>query len=641
MSAHAKRYPPHAPRYAPVVGKRGEFTLVERRRREYVGQAAARPLPASVLKARQVARTPWIARAGASAILASTSLALAYSLFLALATPSVEPIAAQRSATPSRQRVATRTFTHRPRIAAAAHAPERPVSAHAIASRALAIARAPAPKQKKLIIAQPSATQIAPPHPFEATGSGLSLEAQPWQLTADGTWRTEVVAYFADTSGSKEPRLRADVDFEAGSAEVVGLDPWIHQTPAATVTTQAAHPIDVSATAVEPSSGSATLTLPPPPTDVSSFAGVARAVGPHLVAVGWTPLAQTTGVRGYRVYRRAADAGQQALVALLSAGGHSWRDAHAQANASYEYTIVADLPGGPARAQTQTVDTPGPMPESSIDAIAGKGMFFFFSPDTNDSHSYELFDPDTVVAQAVKAGVSDIELRLSRGTFEEAANPHVRAWLDRFIDGAAGAGIKLIAWSVPRRNAADDVAESIAMASYRTPAGNGFAGLSLDLEPGDNYMGHGAAARERIADYMEMARQAVGPDYLLIATVISPRLTHFTNDEYPYSRIARYASVMQPMEYWHHFRTSHEYAQADVTGNCADAVSLTRSLAGRHVPVNVAGQSTDLGRTGSPTPAELHWCLGAAQAAGAIGEMFFDYRGTSPDQWAAIESYRW
>jgi hypothetical protein len=640
VSAHAKRYPPHVPRYAPVLGRRDEFTLVERRRREYLGQVAARPLPPSVLKAREVARAPWIARAGAASILASTSLALAYSLFLALATPGVEPVVAQRSATPSRERIAGPAFTQRVRAVAMAPQPQ-PHIVRSHAHRMIAIAKAPALKLETPVRMQRPVALVAPSHPLEATGSGLSLEAQPWQLTADGTWRTEVVAYFADSSGSKEPRLRADVNFDAGSAEVVGLDPWINQTPAAMVTTQAAHSIDVSASAVDPSTGTATLTLPPPPTDVASFASVARAIGPHLVVVGWTPLARGSGVRGYRVYRRSAGSNQDALVALLSAGGHSWRDAHAQADTTYEYTIVADLPNGPARAQTQAIDTPGSMPDTSIDAIAGKGMFFFFSPDTDDSHSYEQFDPDAVVAQAVKAGVSDIELRLSRGTFEEAANPQVHAWLDRFIDGASAAGIKLIAWSVPRRNAADDVAESVAMARYRTPAGNGFAGLSLDLEPGDNYMGHGALARERIADYMEMTREAVGPDYLLIATVISPGLTHFTNDEYPYARIARYASVLQPMEYWHHFRSSHDYAQADVADNCSNVVSLTRSLAGRDVPVNVAGQSTDLGRTGSPSPAELHWCLGAAQAAGAIGEMFFDYRGTTPDQWAAIEAYRW
>jgi hypothetical protein len=98
---------------------------------------------------------------------------------------------------------------------------------------------------------------------------------------------------------------------------------------------------------------------------------------------------------------------------------------------------------------------------------------------------------------------------------------------------------------------------------------------------------------------------------------------------------------MQPMEYWHHFRGAHDYAQSDVSNACADAVSLTRSLAGRDVPVNVAGQSSDLGSTGAPAPDELASCLGGAKAAGALGETFFSWQGTAADQWAAIEAYRW
>jgi hypothetical protein len=473
------------------------------------------------------------------------------------------------------------------------------------------------------------------------SGNAFSIEAQPWRLTADGTWTTEVVAAFTDAAGDRQPHLRAAVDFETSSGDAVGLDPWTYQSPAALVTTSAAVGVTVTATATSPVSASATLTLPAPPSDVHAFAGVARVVGPHLIAVGWTPLAAAAGVQQYKVYRRALDGGDQTLLAVVSPLGHAWRDAHATPGTSYQYSIVAQLVGSSASAHTENVQAPEAMSVSSLDAIAGKGMFLFFSPDTSDLNSYAQFDPDAVIAQAQRAGVSEIELRLSRGTFSEAASPQAHDWLDSLIDAASTAGIKLVAWSVPRRNSAEDVAQSVAMATYRTPAGNGFAGLALDLEPGTNYMGYGEAARERMADYMEMTRQAVGPDYLLVATVISPRLTHWTNEMYPYSRIARYASAMQPMEYWHHYRDGHEYAQTDVSGQCADTVALTRSLAGRNVPVNVAGQSADLGRTGAPSPDELHWCLGAAKSAGAIGEMFFNWRATTPDQWAAIEAYRW
>jgi hypothetical protein len=146
-----------------------------------------------------------------------------------------------------------------------------------------------------------------------------------------------------------------------------------------------------------------------------------------------------------------------------------------------------------------------------------------------------------------------------------------------------------------------------------------------------------------MVDHIEMVRQAVGPDYLIVATVMSPKLTHWTNQRYPYGRIAPFASVLQPMEYWHHFysASNHAYTQAEVTSACADSVALTRDLAGRNLPVNVAGQSDDLGTTGPPSPDEIAWCLNGSKSAGAIGETFFDWRGTNDDNWAAIAGFSW
>ena len=475
-----------------------------------------------------------------------------------------------------------------------------------------------------------------------ASNQGFSIEAQPWRLTADGVWVAKVVAAYVDAAGANRPNLKASVSFSASSAEVVELDPWTEQTPSAAIISRDGQNVTVTATSLEPAAGSAVLPLSPPPNDASSFASVSQSVGPHLVAIGWSPLNPALGVREYQVYRRASGADHDTLIAVVSPGGHSWRDAHVAPASVYEYSVIAQLSDGAISARAASVVTPSGMPGTTLSALSGKGMFLFFSPDANDANSYAQFDPGYIIAHASRAGISEIELRVSRGTFFEAASPESNAWLDRLIDAASEGGIKLIAWAVPRRNTVEDVAESVTMARYRTPAGNGFAGLALDLETGDNYMGFGEAAAARMADYMEMTRAAVGPDYLLVATVMSPRLTGWSNDQYPYSRIARYASAMQPMEYWHHyFRGSHDYAEAAVSGACADAVSLTRALAGRDVPVNVAGQSSDLGSTGAPAPDELSSCLGGAKAAGAVGETFFSWQGTAADQWAAIEAYRW
>jgi hypothetical protein len=691
VSAYAKRQP----RYTPVRGRRAEFAMVELRRREYLGEAApaardasqprfmqSRPLEAGTEERLRATA----ARFGAGSALLATMCMLVLSIGMAVTPqPATLALAHRHAAHPQSVRsshtrsralergshrisiprrtddaLASLAFAMRESIVApATRGGSRPQEA-GIASPEVGTASQPRGKPQAIAHPRTADRALAPSgisRPQEAgtasvrseatsartasSNTGFSIEAQPWRLTAEGTWSTEVVAAFTDTAGERQPQVRAAVDFQTSSGEWVDLDPWINQSPAALVTASAGTSVTVTATAQTPISANATLALPPPPADVQSFAGVASVVGPHLIAVGWTPLAPAAGVRQYQVYRHALDGAGRRLIAVVSPAGHTWRDIHVSSGTTYQYDVVAQLAGTTVSARTKAVQTPEAMAASPIDAIAGKGMFLYFSPDTNDPNSYEQFDPDAVIAQAQRAGVSEIELRLSRGTFFEAASPQAREWLDDFIDTASAAGIKLLAWSVPRRNTAQDVAQSIAMATYRTPAGNGFAGLALDLEPGTHYMGYGEAARERMADYMEMTREAVGPDYLLVATVISPRLTHWTNEEYPYSRIARYASAMQPMEYWHHYRSGHDYAQTDVSGQCADVVALTRSLAGRNVPVNVAGQSADLGRTGAPSPEELHWCLGAAQSAGAIGTMFFNWRATTPDQWAAIEAYRW
>lgn len=271
-------------------------------------------------------------------------------------------------------------------------------------------------------------------------------------------------------------------------------------------------------------------------------------------------------------------------------------------------------------------------------------MFLYFSPDTSDAEGYNTFDPPAIVAKAKAGGITHIELRMARGTFFEGGNDAARAWLDQLIDDAAAAGISVLAWQVPRRPASDDVAEAVAVARYRTAAGNGPAGLALDIEDGDNYMGSpGEAAKQRMVDDIEMVREAVGPDYLIVATIMSPKLTHWTNARYPYARIAPFASVLQPMEYWHHFYAGshHDYTQDEVTSACADTVALTQSVAGRALPVSIAGQSDDLGSTGAPSPDEIGWCLLASKSAGALGETFFDWRGTGDDDWSAIARFSW
>jgi hypothetical protein len=579
-----------------------ELSMIERRRLEYLGED--RP------SVRRYSRTT---RGFATTLLAMSGIAPALGLLLSF------------NAAP-----------HPLRLAASAASEIRGATPHRVVERDVAVALTP-----QLESRSSDRDAQAQDTPAAQSQQPFRLKAQPWRLTADGTWVAVVQAAYQNEDGSQQDRPHAFVTFSASDGEILELDPLAHHNPAILVTLAHSAQVTISAASESPDLGDASITLPAPPADAASFAAVAASVGPHLNSVGWTPLPDDAGVSAYHVYR-STNGGPKVLVTTAPAGTSFWRDTTVTPDVAYDYSVVAQIGGDDISALTETVQTPGEMPRTSLESLAGKGMFLFFSADAGDKNNYQQFDPDDVVALAVKAGVGEIELRMSRGTFFEATTPDARAWLDRLIDKSASAGIRLVAWTVPRRATSEDVAKSIAQARYVTASGNGFAGLALDLEPGDRYMGHGALAADRIAAYMELARKAVGPDYLVVATVMSPRLTHWTNEDYPYSRIARFATAMQPMEYWHHYRDgAHEYAQSDVAGDCSDVVGLVQSLAGRHVPVNVAGQSTDLGRTGTPSADEVGWCLSAAKSAGAIGETFFDWQGTTRDQWAAIEAYRW
>jgi hypothetical protein len=494
----------------------------------------------------------------------------------------------------------------------------------------------PAPSATTEPTMTPAITTTAAPSQTPAT----LLSAQPWTLTADGTWTT--VVSLALPPGVDKSKL--SVTYSSADADVVPLDANAPLAPGAIVTIGFAdRDVQVVAAASDPAIGSVTLAVAPPSSDPSTFGAVAQPIGPHLVSVGWTPFDPSLGVQQLKIYRRAAGVRHGSLVASVSPDGTTWHDDSVAPATSYTYSVVAALPDHSLRASTGFVATPPSLPATSIDAVSGKGMFLYFSPNVSDGIGYAKFDPDAIVARAKTAGITHIEVRMARGTFFEAGNPGVTAWLNALIDKAAAANIKLIAWQVPRRSSSADEATAVAAARYATPAGNGFAGLALDIEDGDNYMGVGEAAKQRMVDDIETVRHAVGGDYVVIATVMSPALTHWTNARYPFSRIAPFATVLQPMEYWHHFYSSshHAYSQDEVTSACADSVALTRQVAGRDMPINVAGQSDDLGTTGPPSPQEIGWCLTGSKSAGAIGQTFFDWRGTNDDNWTAIAGFVW
>ncbi len=518
---------------------------------------------------------------------------------------------------------------------AAINPPARPQGAHAIAPP-----QADVHLHTEPVVAHAPARPAAPrPSPIEqvalapSRSAALPAHRRPalaWTLGPDGTWTALVRA----------PAGMHDANFAASTGQIISLERSPVDGEAAIVTIGWSRPVAVT---ISSGGDTANVDLPAPDDSAEAFAATARAIGPHLVNVGWTPLSATAAVADYKVYRSSSGGDDAQLVAELPPVKHAWHDVHVRSRSQYRYDVVAETQDGAVEANALPVSTPDDLPIAPSSVLAGKGMFLYFSSLSGDARSFRQYHPEAVIGEAQKAGIHVIELRMARGTCEMAQTDQARAWLDRLIDAAARANISLVAWTVPRRVTTQDLAQTVAAASYTTPAGNGFVGVALDLESGDRYMGYGLKASAGMVQYIKLVRAATGPHYLIVATVASPEMGNHTNADYPYAKIAAYADVLQPMEYWHYFdeASHHEYARREVAGASAAAVARTRALAGRDIPVDVAGQSVDLEGTGAPSGREIQWSLGGAKSAGGIGETFFDWAGTPPDAWAAIQAFDW
>ena len=286
----------------------------------------------------------------------------------------------------------------------------------------------------------------------------------------DGTWTALVQGHFADASGADLPLVHAQVTWSASAGETLDQVHWTYMDPATLVTLSESQPVTVTAKPVNPQNRPATLQLAAPADDAVSFACVARTVGPHLVNVGWTPLNNRVRVSAFKVYRRESHAFVGRLVASLSANAHGYHDGEVRPHHRYRYGVVAlSATSGALHARSNAVETPGGMRATSLRSISGKGMFLFFSPDVADpEHGYPAYDINAIMDKATTEGIRNIELRMAYGSFFEASNPGARAWLDQFIDASAAAGIRLLAWEVPRRATTSDISEAIAIARYRT-----------------------------------------------------------------------------------------------------------------------------------------------------------------------------
>ncbi len=458
----------------------------------------------------------------------------------------------------------------------------------------------------------------------------FTLESHPLGVDPDGDARWLLEARFFDAQG-RPTRIIAnsDLDWRAPGAYVQWQTRMRYGTPAAIVSTRRDGPIVVTVRANEPKIGTVVAR-----TDTRAWRTprvTARALGPHLVQIGWFPRAQMP-VRIVRIDGR----GRRVVLATLPAPSSTYRDDTVRPGVQYRY--IVERRGLRSVALAPVLAPPLP-PATRVANASGKGMWLFFTDDPLDDIYVGKMDPQAIVDQAVRAGLHYVELRTAYGAYWEVT-PQAKPTIDAIVDGLAAHGIGTIGWTVPRDLSFDDLRQSVRTAYYRTAKGTPLAGVAIDLERGDDFMGDAPQGRAALWRYLQVLRDALGPRYLLVATVEDPYLEHLTARDYPYARIARAASVLQPMSYWRMMRRTPT-TPAQVRVLLRASVEKLRYLARRSVPISVGGQTGAEGPNGYPPADEITASLEISRSVGAIGECFFDWDGTQPDQWSALGAYRW
>ena len=474
----------------------------------------------------------------------------------------------------------------------------------------------------------PSATPDVPVY-VGNPATHFTIEKRIEGFDPDGDARLLLVAHFLDANNQPTTILaNSDLDWKADRGHVQWQNRMRYGSPAAIVLVDTDGPIVATIHANMPALG--TVVVHTDTREWTQPRTVAEALGPHMVQIGWFPRA-TTSVRLIRIDGRA----HRAAIATLPPGSSTYRDVTVRPGAHYEYVVrqgsdVAKLP----------VTVPGPLLSTSIGDAAGKGMWLYWSVNPLDDNYYGKLDPKAIIDQAVKAGLHYVEVRTAYGA-HWLIPPAAKPTIDAIVDGLAAHGIVSIGWTVPREVTFEDLAASMRTIDYRTARGTALHGIALDLERGDDFLGadpHGLAALWMYEKYL---REAVGPHYLIVATVEDPSLEHLDNTMYPFREIARYADVLQPMAYWR-MMARHVTLSPDVVREMMQR-SYTTLLeqAGRTMPVSIGGQTTAEGRNGFPPADEISASLQASKAAGAIGVCFFDWDGTQPYQWNAIGEFQW
>jgi hypothetical protein len=232
---------------------------------------------------------------------------------------------------------------------------------------------------------------------------------------------------------------------------------------------------------------------------------------------------------------------------------------------------------------------------------------------------------DRLIEEAKASGTSTIYLEVATSNNGVYGLPG----LDRLLPAAQRAGLHVVAWIyADLARPATDFANLRTVARFRTPGGLRIDGLALDLE-GSEPLPTWALAQE-----LALARRLMGSaGPVLAVTYPAGSLAP------PYGLIARYATAIAPMDYWHGLLEPMGYNVA--YDEVAASIRAIRAEA-PHEPVSVITQTFDIFTKSArgvyaPSAAELSGALQAAAAGGAEGVSFYEWGTISAAEWRVVD----
>jgi hypothetical protein len=258
---------------------------------------------------------------------------------------------------------------------------------------------------------------------------------------------------------------------------------------------------------------------------------------------------------------------------------------------------------------------------SGAEVFQGLGTWF----DVYDTALYN--SPSAVAGRLAARGV--------RTAWIETANDRSKtdvvqpAGLARLVDALHARGISAVAWYLPGHGAGGkDLRRARAMLSFRTPAGDGFDGVALDIE--SLHTKNVKQRTARMLALLDRLRDEAGSTPVAAITYPPRAFERHLSwwPGFPWAEIAGKVDAIVPMLY-----TGGGFKGYDATyGYVARSLRLLRAAVGDEIPVHAAG-----GVANRMTKEELKAFDDAVVDDGtATGWSLYDFQTTTPAGWAAM-----